>query len=430
MLAILHGMHGLLSVFRNNPLPPHWRATWRPIAAGFMLLGVVYFFAQPFAQYAQHFVYLADAFLHGSAHFLTLPPAFKPELATLDMVRVGNDFFWAQGPFPAVVLMPVVAAANMLHRAANQLPIIVALATLSFLLLLRIARAERYSPRDAAWWGLAFCFSSMYIGVLGIPTSYYFAHAVAVALLLLAIAEAQSRNRAWLIGLLFAAVLATRLTATVGIIFFLAQNFFEPAMRSTRWRRTVQMLTPLLIAGLLLGWYNFARFGNFFDSGYASQNIVFAPLQKAVEYGIFGITHLPGNIYHALLAMPQPVYADSASHVFAFPWFLPDQWGMSIFLTSPYLLLLFVLKYRDRWSRTLLATISLIALPIFLYYGIGVIQFGYRYALDFFPLLFWLLLRQYRQQRGGISPGIRATITLGIFLNLWLFIGGRLGGIL
>jgi hypothetical protein len=67
----------------------------------------------------------------------------------------------------------------------------------------------------------------------------------------------------------------------------------------------------------------------------------------------------------------------------------------------------------------LLITIVIVALPIFLYYGIGVSQFGYRYSLDYLPYLFLLLIKNYKEQKEQLSPGFKAVIigsTLLIFI--------------
>ena len=57
---------------------------------------------------------------------------------------------------------------------------------------------------------------------------------------------------------------------------------------------------------------------------------------------------------------------------------------------------------------------------IFSYYGIGNVQFGYRYSLDFLPFLFFLLIRNYRNERPELSPGFKKVILVTALTNCYL----------
>jgi hypothetical protein len=93
---------------------------------------------------------------------------------------------------------------------------------------------------------------------------------------------------------------------------------------------------------------------------------------------------------------------------------------MGIFYTSPYFLYLFFLKHKDGISRMLIITVLVIALPVFLYYGIGVFQFGYRYSLDFLPFLFLVLIKNYKEQKGNLGAGFKAVIIASTLFNLYM----------
>jgi hypothetical protein len=60
---------------------------------------------------------------------------------------------------------------------------------------------------------------------------------------------------------------------------------------------------------------------------------------------------------------------------------------MSVFLTSPGLLLAVIAPWRDRRPWLLLITAVLALIPTLLYYGGGWLQFGYRYFLDSIPFV-------------------------------------------
>jgi hypothetical protein len=96
---------------------------------------------------------------------------------------------------------------------------------------------------------------------------------------------------------------------------------------------------------------------------------------------------------------------------------------MSLWVTSPCFLYLLGLRHRDGASRLLLLTSIVIAVPMFLYYSVGFRQFGYRYSLDFLPFLYYLLLRNYRQQRGDMTAGFKAVVLGSAVWDLYLFTG-------
>ena len=103
-----------------------------------------------------------------------------------------------------------------------------------------------------------------------------------------------------------------------------------------------------------------------------------------------------------------------------FPYVKANAWGMSIFVTSPYFLYLFRLKYDERVAKELLLSIAVVASLVFTYYGIGYIQFGYRYSLDFLPFLFFLLIRNYRKQNVELSPCFKKIVLGTSLTNLYL----------
>src|SRR3954468_11439493 len=119
---------------------------------------------------------------------------------------------------------------------------------------------------------------------------------------------------------------------------------------------------------------------------------------------------MPGNLYALLLAPPLPILSGDGTIVLKSPFFAANPWGMSMFVTSPWLARLSGFRYNDRSSRLILATAVAIAVPILCYYAVGFRQFGYRYSLDFLPFLFYLLLRKYRADRERLSAAFKIVI--------------------
>lgn len=368
------------------------------------------------ALYAQEqFVHLAESFLQGKLYFTS-------DFGRLvDAVSYGGHYFWALGPLPAVILMPLVLFASWLNVGVPMGGVHLLVGAAVFGLVYILSRTFRFSSTDSLFFSFAFCFASPLFGILAISWSWFFAQLITVALVIISLIEWRGRKRFWFIGLLFAAIVATRFTVGVGIVFFLFSIVFSSTSVRKKMVQLTQLCLPVVSIVLLLGVYNFVRFDSPFETGYSWQSQIPAAAQ-AREYGVFSIRHLPGNAYYLFLNAPDPVFRDAVSHVLTFPFLKPDPWGISILITSPYLLYLFLTKPKDKESWFILVTSFAILLPLLLFYGSGFFQIGSRYSLDFFPFLFFLILHQYSKKHTTLSFGLKTIFIASAFWNGYLIL--------
>ena len=91
--------------------------------------------------------------------------------------------------------------------------------------------------------------------------------------------------------------------------------------------------------------------------------------------------------------------------------------GVALTWTSPALVLAFFARSPWRLVAAMWAATVLVALPSFLYYTWGFVQFGMRHALDFEPFLFVLMVLAVRR---GIGP-------IGAILCTWSMLAGLWG---
>lgn len=361
----------------------------------------------------QQFSYLAESFLHGRLDFVHMPGTWY------DTVEFNGRHYWPLGPFPAVLLMPFVFVAGLsghLFMQAYLHPVIVFAV---FGLVYLLARHFHYSRYDAIFWGFAFTCATSFLGISLYSWSGYFAHAVTTMLILGALLEYVEKRRYWLIGLLLGAVLATRVTAALAVVFFFIDLVLLSGLaRRDRIVRATQLVLPLGVAAVLMALYNYGRFGTFSESGYSYQAIN-AFLAASRAHGLFSLDHVPGNVFRLLFAGPHPVFLPDSSQVLRFPYMQGDILGMSVILTSPVFLYLFGLRFRDRQTRLILVTALIIAVPIFTYYGVGYMQLGFRYSLDFTPLLLFVLIKHYGEQHGSLSGVFRIVVVLSATLDLY-----------
>ncbi len=341
---------------------------------------------------SNHFVWLAESFTQGHTYFLH-PPVHKN-----DLVLYEHKYYWPLGPFPAILYMPIVYSAQVFdfNATTGYLNFVVILVTIYF--LYQLIRKFNYAKFDSYILTAAIVFGSTYVTTAISSQSYYFSHTLVTCLMIISFYEFFTKRRWWLIGLLVGMVVATRMTAGLYGLFFLYN-----VLKIKNWniKNIGYFLFPIAVSGVLLAIYNYVRFDSIFDQGYSTQLLLQEKLRVARDvYGLLSLHHVPGNIYHAFFAVPGVLFADHVSHVLRFPYIRVDGWGTGIFFTSPYLLTLFFIQYKDKYVKPLLSTACIIALPIMMYYGIGFYQVSYRYALDFLPLLFLIFIIGYRQRCG------------------------------
>jgi hypothetical protein len=358
----------------------------------------------------QQFSYLAKAFLAGKTYFLEEPGTWA------DTTFYNGHYYYPPGPLPAVVLMPFVGVFDKFGLFFSQGYLQFLLVFLVFGLVYRLARILSHPRESALYLAFAFCFASAFLGVAFWPWRSFFGHVLATLFLLAALVEFLTRRRFWLIGGLFGLIVLTRITAGLGIVFFGLAIIFS--RENVKFKNLLLLLVPWLLAFALLGLYNFINFGHLLETGYGTEIMPFPAFAQARSLGVFSLTHLPTNLYYFLLSFPLPVVRTDSAYVLAFPFIQANPWGMSIFLTSPYLLYLFAIRRWDTPSRLLVVTIIIIAIPLLLLYATGYRQFGYRYALDFFPFLFLLWLKNL----GRLTRGLKLLIVASAVFNLYLFI--------
>ena len=372
----------------------------------------------------EQFAFLGQSFLHGDLGFQQMPGSWA------DTSPNHGQYYWPLGPFPAVVLMPfelVAGAFGAFFYQGYLQPLFVF--TVLFIVY-RIARVTGYGVEDAAYLALGFGFATAFLGVAVWPWAWYFSQVITCLLVFAAIAEMITRRRPWVLGVLFALVLATRVTAALGVLWCIAEILWTRDAWRKKLGSLVAISLPILVMAALLMVYNHARFGDPFNQGYAEQ-IIPPNTAENRALGIFSLRHIPRNLYVLLLEVPNPVPRRPSALALTFPYVVANPGGMSLWVTSPCFLYLLGLRHRDRTSRLLWLTSFLIAVPLLLYYGIGGRQFGYRYALDFLPFLYYLLLRNYRQQRGDLTAGFKAVVLGSAVWNLYLFAGNlilKVGG--
>ena len=194
----------------------------------------------------------------------------------------------------------------------------------------------------------------------------------------------------FLAGAFFALAFGNRTELLITLPLYLYFLWRQPGEKMINWktlRDGVQENSQMLIRflsvpvtlGLLTAAYNFARFHSIFDFGYL--HIPEVAQEPWYKHGLFSIQAIPWNIYTMLF--------QGFESIAYFPYILPNGFGCSILLASPFLCLLF--RQGGRYKVVAWAAISVLTLVLWLHGNPGSWQFSYRYAMILLPWMFLLL---------------------------------------
>lgn len=356
-----------------------------------------------------HFTDLAFSFLYGK---LSLQEPIRYS-SWQDSAYFGGKYYVYFGPIPAILLLPAVA---IWGQAVSQQILTIIAGIINFSLLFRLAKIFRLKAADALWSTIALIFGSVYLFLSIVNISAYLIQIIGFTFLTASILEFFTKRRWALVGVFLALAGMTRPSLYFALPFFLLEIIQSKA--TNKKSALLLLILPIIISLITLGCYNQLRFGNPLDTGYA-YNTTWPPgVREAVGYGLFSLKHLPGNLYFLLLKAPEAVRISNTSYILRFPFLKANEWGMSIFFTSPFFLFLFLANLKQKFILSSIITSLIGILPSLLYAGVGVWQYGYRYALDIYPFLFILLLSVF--SRKGVTRLAKVVIIFSIIFNFWL----------
>ncbi len=347
---------------------------------------------------APHFVYLADAFLHGQLHTTAAPPNLN------DWVRIGDRWYVSFPPFPAVLMMPLVAFAGLQLNDVLFTIVIGALnVPLLYSLLRRIAEAGEEGegpgrPRlEHATLALLYGFGTLawYCSIRG--EVWFTAETVGVTLTLLYLHASIGARHPVLAGLFIACAAVTRTPLAFAAIFFPFEAVFlkrqvsfanlqvtlrQPAERREALRKLLLFALPIAAIAAPIAYMNWLRFGSLTEFGHSHlyANRVNAQIQK---YGLFHYQFLERNLHAAFTRLPLIQFNPLRIGY--------DPEGMSLLVTTPLYFFLLWPEQRPRLHRSLWLTTAVVAVPGFFYQNSGWLQFGFRFSLDYTPYLMVLL---------------------------------------
>ncbi len=343
-----------------------------------------------------HYVYLADAMLHGRLHIEGRPPHMN------DWAKYDGKWYVSFPPAPAVLMIPGVAAAGLrFNDRVFTLLFAAAGPALLFLLLSALRRRGTIArpARDLAVLTAVYGLGTVYYFAAVQGSVWYTAHMVGSVFLLAFLLAALDGRRPLLAGLFIGMAFACRPTMFMAFPFF----FYEllrrrlPDDRKAFWpsvavaaretgvgplaRKTLRFGLPviLIIGGVMV--MNWLRFESPFEFGHKHLQVRWTG--RILKWGLFHYHYLSRNLTASLTLLP---WISGTS-----PFISISHHGLAVWFTTPVLLYVLFPRQRTRYYTALALTALTIAVPNLLYQNTGWVQFGYRFALDYMPFLILML---------------------------------------
>ena len=413
----------------SGAAPPRaWQPSRPPAVNGardalwlFLAALVAYALTSPGGTGYDQYARFAQALLHGSLSLPSRPPH-------LEMAEFEGRAYFSNPPTPALLLLPFVWIAEIepIHawlvrwNGGWELPLGVMQTALSVVLgalnvaLARIALGRvPLSRRGANWGAVLFGFGSIHWYHATIGSVWYIAQITHATFMWWLVSEWLGKARPLLMGLALAAAFWCRMETILAVPFVLIARpdrwllpRADEVVPRLRLDWLVRFAVPLLAVLALNALYNWARFGTF--GNYAYTMLIEKPEVRGMfPHGLLSWRYWPGHVQ--VLFKAKPIFLDT------FPWVVPSIGGLAIWITTP----AFIYAIRaplDRLTAACWAGIALFMMLLLCHCGSGMTQFGYRFALDFYPLLILLTIR-------GMDRPLRCwhvgLVVVSVLVNAW-----------
>jgi hypothetical protein len=274
-----------------------------------------------FPQFDNDYIQLGESFLHGQLSLLEQP---SPELAALKnpydyLQRENIPYHWDAsyyegkyylywGPVPALAFAAVEGLTHTQPFASVMVDLpYIGLSLVLLVMFFQISR--RFFPEASSLSPGLFILVSLvnlpFLFLLGNPQIYHTSIIYGQFFLLLGllgwVIYIHTENPAWLLiaGLGWGLAIGSRVNLAVSVaiylVFSLAWTLREGGWKPS-FKREGVLLIPLALCVFGLGAYNFARFGNPFETGQLYQLTI-----PVAHSSYFSISYLPSNLYIYLL---------------------------------------------------------------------------------------------------------------------------------
>lgn len=330
-----------------------------------VLVFVIYYITSSGKTPYDYFVRLAVAFTQGRNYLVENPPWLN------ELIPISKGFAVVYPPAPAILFMPFV----LIFKNIEQQYMAQIMGALLALVIANII-SIRSSQKSFFWAFLLAAFGNIVWYLSSNGSVWYLGQVSGALFVSLGIYESLTKRRPLMVSLFMGMAFLSRIQTMLVIPLIIYLNW-----NGLNLKRLVGYLLPFVFAVLFYLIYNHSRFGSVFETGYS---LIPGVLQEPwYSKGIFHYSYIPNNLRVMFTSMP--IIKNE------FPFITPSWGGLAIWITTPAFLYFLIFNLKDKANWMAMFSLIATALITFSHGGTGFTQFGYRYAVDFYPLIYFII---------------------------------------
>lgn len=254
----------------------------------------------------------------------------------------------------------------------------------------------------AIWTGLLTAFGTITWFMASVGSSWYLGQICAFFFLTAALNEGLGLKRPYLIGVFMGAAYLARIETLITLPIFLYLCFDK------KWLKNFMLMAAGFMPFIIFNFnYNLARFGVIWDKAYTL--IPGVESESWFDKGLVNLSYIPRHLDIIFTALPSFENKPPFAH--------PGLGGLAIWFTTPAFLYALRARIKERLVQFLWLSIILISLIIFSHGSTGFAQFGYRFAVDFYPFLILLTIKGVAEK--GVKWHHWLLLIFSIIVNFW-----------
>jgi len=339
-----------------------------------------------------YFNYFAERLLVGELDLVNTPNWLN------ELAPFAGKKYLVYPPMPSVLLLPFVAlwGVNFPQQfLAHTLGAGITL--LTYKLALNLDK----SKSTAAWISFTLGLGSIVWYMSSTGSAWVLGQLTASFFITLGLVEATDKKRPVLVGAFLGMAFLARLQTILFIILFSALYLNE----QKKFNKIVKLFITTGLFVLINMAYNHARFGTITNIAY---KLIPGVLEEPwYQEGLFSISYIPRHLKIVFTKLPKLQNT--------FPFFTPSWGGLAIWITTPAFIIALKAKLKNKTNLAAWGTIVTVATIAFMYGSTGFTQFGYRYAVDFYPALIFLMI----QATDKPTKWYWILSIIGFVVNLW-----------
>lgn len=345
-----------------------------------------------------YFTRLADSFLKG-IYWLTEQPSWLTELIPVTQTK----YYVVYPPMPAIlsVIPRFFFGINfeqqyLAHLLGYGFSVVMAL----------LAYKLTKSFKKSIWIGLLTSVGTIVWFLSSVGSSWYLGQISAVFFMSLAIYFGINSKNNFLVGLFIGAAFLSRIETILCSAFFLYLYWDNKKWFINYFKFGIGVI-PFLLFNFI---YNYLRFGTIFDQAYFLLPAILNETNMPwFIHGVASPIYILDNIKVMFWSFPKTIKE--------FPYIIPSWAGLSIWITTPAFIYSLFADMKDKSVRYSWISILLIMLLVFTHGGTGWAQFGYRFAVDFYPFLIFIIIKTL--EKSNLKWHHWLLLFISIFVNLW-----------